>query len=138
MCNSCACRQDSDGGGGLYSGRTCEKAPGEIEPCLVLRDCVECLAFGSGPLAQGGNDEGAECPAHCLALEYSEVQRPNTTGTEAESSLPQACEFENEAGCRYRFTSILTPEGQVEVVLLLTDDGAKEVHRNMRRQSQTR
>ncbi len=61
MCNSCVCRQEEglDGGGGLFSGPFCEKAPGELEPCLVLRNCVECRAFGSGPLA-GQGEKGGE------------------------------------------------------------------------------
>ncbi len=125
-CNKCNCKQDEDGG--LFSGTYCEKAPGELEPCLVLKDCVECLAFNSGPLSSGDFDENDNpvCPLHCMALEYTEVMPSNAT-----EAVAQACEFENDAGCTYRYTSILSPEKQVSVMLLLTDEGEKEVCPNV-------
>ncbi len=68
-----------------------------------------------------------------MALDYTEVQQANATGnaTEGSDAAPAACEFDNEAGCRYRFTSRLKPNGQVRVMLLLEEDGEKEVCQNV-------
>ncbi len=46
-CNECQC--DTGTEGGIYFGAYCEQEPSEGKPCAVLKDCVECLAFDSGP-----------------------------------------------------------------------------------------
>ena len=42
-----------DKNGGLFSGDFCELFPNEINPCMILHDCVECQAFGTGIHAEG-------------------------------------------------------------------------------------
>ena len=46
VCGVCQCEKSQDGM--LYEGRTCGKCVNCPHPCHVLKDCVHCLAFGSG------------------------------------------------------------------------------------------
>ncbi|XP_005397218.1 PREDICTED: integrin beta-7 [Chinchilla lanigera] len=61
-CNRCQCL---DG----YYGALCDQCPGCKTPCEEHRDCAECGAFGTGPLA-------ANCSMACAHANVTLVQGP--------------------------------------------------------------
>ena len=103
----------------LFSGQYCERFPGELQPCKVLSDCVECLAFQSGP--EANSDQ--ECSA-CASLTYREIVPENITSEL--SSSGSVCSATNSAGCTFRFTSSLIARDEV-IIFLHIIDGEKEV-----------
>ncbi len=117
-CAKCQCLQGDSGG--LFSGVYCERAPGEVSPCLVLKDCVECLAFGTGPLS-GQDSACSDCGAN---IEYAEVTKDNLT---VEALEEAACTFDNDAGCSFTFTSLPIGDRRISVFLHLTEKGEKDV-----------
>ena len=86
LCSRCKCNPDLTNSGS-YTGEYCERGPNEAYPCSILRDCVECQAFESGPLKE-------KCIESCF-FELEEIFPENATSA---YGVDEKCSFENTAG----------------------------------------
>jgi integrin beta 1 len=86
QCSRCKCNSDSTKSG-FFTGNYCEIGPNEAYPCSILRNCVECQAFESGPLAE-------KCSELCN-FDLQQVDSENATEAVWQQDK---CSFENAAG----------------------------------------
>jgi len=90
QCNTCQCGAPSQGQ--VYTGEFCELSPGETRPCLAVKDCVECLAFGTGEYQK------EDCQTSCqFELEEKAVSAVG------QSSGPNTCIAYNSNGCLFSY-----------------------------------
>ncbi|XP_076858565.1 integrin beta-2 [Brachyhypopomus gauderio] len=61
LCNQCVCQRD-------YKGPKCEKCHTCQLPCQDVGKCIECLAFGTGPLEKN-------CSQSCTHLQQKQVEK---------------------------------------------------------------
>ena len=113
-CNLCRCKETSEG---LFSGEFCELFPKEAKPCKILKECVECRAFGSGP--KSTNEVSAEelkpdnietCHSSCSSFNMM-IKTVKQLGEITESS--GQCQAENQEGCLFFYE--LTPNYGVKL-----------------------
>ncbi|XP_043256533.1 integrin beta-PS-like isoform X1 [Colletes gigas] len=94
VCGSCHCHEKDNV---RYSGQYCEECttcPGQW--CEKLKDCVECVAHNTGPLAK--NERCNECP-HQIDIVDAITDNP----LEDQKSEAHICRTNGEEGCIFIF-----------------------------------
>ncbi|KAK1136188.1 hypothetical protein K0M31_000753 [Melipona bicolor] len=94
ICGSCHCHEKDNI---RYSGQYCEECP--VCPgqrCEELKNCVECVAYGTGPLAENG-----KCDAclHQIDIVDKIVENPE----EDRKTGARICRTPGDAGCTFVF-----------------------------------
>ncbi|XP_050418203.1 integrin beta-1 isoform X1 [Patella vulgata] len=85
VCGSCQCDKQSQ-----YRGKTCEECPTCTRRCNENKECVQCVAFQSGPKTE------QECKRDCRNIKVqAEVSK---------SDGVQICQFKDDDDCLFTFT----------------------------------
>nr|XP_031846906.1 integrin beta-PS-like isoform X2 [Nomia melanderi] len=94
VCGSCQCHEKD---GVRYSGKYCDHCPTcPAEYCEVLKDCVECKAYNSGPYSQNGKCD--LCPHQ---IDIVDVIEPDSVkDLEMDAKI---CHMPDDGGCNIIF-----------------------------------
>ncbi|XP_016841340.1 integrin beta-PS [Nasonia vitripennis] len=96
ICGSCQCHEIENA---LYSGQFCEDCPTcPGQQCEELKDCVECLAYKSGPLWQNNDCSGC---SHTIEVEKVELLK-EAAENDGESRT-RVCRTPADGGCSLVF-----------------------------------
>ncbi|ESO98510.1 hypothetical protein LOTGIDRAFT_174238 [Lottia gigantea] len=85
VCGTCQCDKESQ-----YRGKTCEECPTCTRRCNENKECVQCVAFKSGPKTQD------ECDRDCRNI--------NVQSEVSKSDGVQICQFKDDDDCLFTFT----------------------------------
>jgi len=107
-CGECICDPVDTGtiSGNQYVGEKCETDPTGEGPCRGLKPCVECQAFGSGPLKE---DCQSSCPTfhgRNFTIDTKEVE-----DLDGLFEASQTCSGTNDAGCTFTFSYRMNTTG---------------------------
>uniref|UniRef100_A0A336MVT2 Integrin beta n=1 Tax=Culicoides sonorensis TaxID=179676 RepID=A0A336MVT2_CULSO len=95
ICGQCKCSNQVENN---RYGRFCEKCPTCPGRCQDFKECVQCLAYNTGPLATNSSD----CDSNCEKL-FKITSKTETVAIEKENLDEQLCTFYDENQCRFQF-----------------------------------
>ncbi|KAK6179931.1 hypothetical protein SNE40_012178 [Patella caerulea] len=93
----------------LYMGPTCEDCPTCNGQCSVLKDCVRCTIYRSGPLSE------EQCYSQCRIYGIQPVDTVNEYDPDM-----KLCMFVDDDSCQYKFVYGLDEDGELVVRARLT------------------
>ncbi|XP_043581912.1 integrin beta-PS-like [Bombus pyrosoma] len=94
ICGSCHCHEKDNI---RYSGQYCEECP--ICPgqrCEELKNCVECMAYGTGPFAENGKCDACLHDIDIVNKVVEDPEKDQETGA-------RICRTPGDAGCTFVF-----------------------------------
>ncbi|XP_033208227.1 integrin beta-PS-like isoform X2 [Belonocnema kinseyi] len=101
ICGKCHCQQN---GNKRYLGQFCEECPTCPDKlCEDFKDCVECVAHKSGPLA--GKEQ---CGGLCQEIDIVKIVEEESTDNETGA---QVCRVPGDGGCTFVFKYTLYRQG---------------------------